>query len=172
MSGWFAFGDAQELQLDGKDKELFTNNESASNRAARYKRDAIDSKEVGFRVVSDRVEQIREWFLNRQKRLASAGMCLLAVFVAYHVFTANNGIKVYFHKRTENRALQIDVERLKAENEELTKRVNSLKSDPQTIEKVAREEFKYTRPGEVVYMTQEPQQAQPQPPANATAQKK
>jgi cell division protein FtsB len=122
--------------------------------------------------VIEKVEQIRDWFQNRQKRLASVGICLLAAFVAYHVFTANNGIKVYFHKRAENHALQKEVERLKSENEDITKRVNSLKSDPQTIEKVAREEFKYTKPGEVVYMTQEPQQPQRQPPANETAQKK
>jgi cell division protein FtsB len=128
---------------------------------------------LGFETVTERLEQLREWFQDRQKRLMSIGICLLAAFVAYHVVTANNGIKVYFHKRAENRALQTEVERLKSENENLTKRVSSLKSDPQTIEKVAREEFKYTRPGEVVYMTQDPQQnQQPQPPANATAQKK
>jgi cell division protein FtsB len=121
--------------------------------------------------VIEKFEQIRDWVQNRQKTLESVGICLLAIFVGYHVITANNGIKVYFHKRAENRSLQMEVQRLKAENEALAKRVSSLKSDPQTIEKVAREEFKYTRPGEVVYMTQEPQ-SQPQAPANATAQKK
>jgi cell division protein FtsB len=122
--------------------------------------------------VIEKLEQIRDWVQNRQKTLESVGICLLAVFVGYHVIMANNGIKVYFHKRAENRALQVEVERLKAENENLAKRVSSLKSDPQAIEKVAREEFKYTRPGEVVYMTQDPQQSQPEPPANATAEKK
>ncbi len=120
----------------------------------------------------EKVEEVRDWAEGRQKKLASVGICLLAGFVAYHVFTAENGITVYFHKRAENRALQMEVTRLRAEHEELANQVNSLKTDPQTIEKVAREEFKYTKPGEVVYTTPVPEQSQQQPPANATAEKK
>jgi len=118
----------------------------------------------------ERAEQIREWVRRRQKTLASVGICLMASVMAYHVFTANNGIKVYFHKRTENRALQKEIEQLKSENEQLGKRVSALKSDPQTIEKEAREQLKYAKPGEVVYITPDPPQAQV--PASATAQKK
>ena len=117
----------------------------------------------------ERVEQIRERARKRQKTLASVGICLLAALMAYHVFTAENGIKIYFHKKTENRALQKEIDQLKTENEQLTKRVNSLKSDPQTIEKEAREQLKYAKPGEVVYVSPEPPPAQPA--ANATAQK-
>ncbi len=120
-------------------------------------------------VVLQRIDQIREFVESRQKTLASVGICLMAAFVAYHVFTANNGIKVYFQKKAEHRTLQQEVDRLKGENAELAKRVNALKSDPQTIEKEAREQLKYTKPGEVVFVT--PEQKPAQPPANATAHK-
>ncbi len=119
----------------------------------------------------EKIEQVREFVTKRQKTLASFGICFLAIFMAYHVVTANNGIKVYFHKKSESRTLQKEVEQLRAENEQLAKRVNSLKTDPQTIEREAREQLKYTKPGEVVFVTRE-QQAQQKPPANATAQNK
>ncbi len=125
---------------------------------------------MDFRVVTEQLEQIREYIHKRRKTLASIGFCLLAVLVVYHVVAADNGIRIYFQKKTENRALQKEIQQLKTENEELTKRVNSLKSDPQTIEKEAREKLKYAKPGEVVYVT--PEAPPPQPPANATAQKK
>ena len=117
----------------------------------------------------EKIEQIREFVTKRQKTLASVAICFMAVFMAYHVFTANNGIKVYFHKKAEHRALQHEIDQLKAENEQLAKRVNSLKTDPETIEKEAREQLKYAKPGEVVFVTPEQQPAQP--PANATAHK-
>lgn len=120
--------------------------------------------------MTESIQKARSFIEKRQKTLASVGVCLLAVFMVYHVFTANNGIRVYFQKKAENRALSKEIDQLKVENEALAKQVNALKSDPQTIEKEAREQLKYTKPGEVVFVTPE-QQAQ-QPPANATALKK
>jgi cell division protein FtsB len=123
-----------------------------------------------FRELVRRVEDIRDWSRKRQKTLASAGICLLAVFMAYNVFTANNGIRVYLQKRAENRTLQKQIEQLRSENEQLTNRVHALRTDPQEIEKEAREQLKYAKPGEVVYIT--PEQPQSQKPANTTAEKK
>jgi cell division protein FtsB len=94
-------------------------------------------------------------------------MCLLALLLAYHVFSGSNGIKMYVQKKKENRGLQQDIEQLRRENDELADSVRSLKSNPQTIEKEAREQLKYAKPGEVIYVL--PEQAS-KPPANATAQ--
>jgi cell division protein FtsB len=89
--------------------------------------------------------------------------------LAYHVFAGTNGIRVYFQKKAENRTLQQELDKLKEENEDLNRRVKALKSDPQTIEKEAREQLKYAKPGEVIYVM--PEQKAATPPANATAQK-
>ncbi|HYG99291.1 MAG TPA: septum formation initiator family protein [Terriglobales bacterium] len=124
---------------------------------------------MDLRAVIERMESGREWARKRQRKIASIAICAAAVLLAYHVFTGSNGIRVYTQKRAENRALQQELDQLKKENEDLTKRVKALKSDPETIEKEAREQLRYAKPGEVIYMM--PEQKQVVPP-NATAQQK
>lgn len=124
---------------------------------------------MDIRVLEGKFEYAQEWLRRRRKTLASVAMILIAVLLAYHVFAGTNGIRVYFKKRAENRALQRQLDQLRKENEDLSQRVKALKSDPQTIEKEAREQLKYARPGEVIYVN--PEQKPAMPPANATAQK-
>ncbi len=42
-----------------------------------------------------------------------------------------------------------------AENKQLTEEIQALRSDPNTIERLAREELKLVKPGEVVLVTPE-----------------
>ena len=58
---------------------------------------------------------------------------------------------VYSHKLAEHRALDKEILQLKEENERLAHHVRALKNDPKTIEKEAREQLRYARPGEVIY---------------------
>jgi cell division protein FtsB len=60
--------------------------------------------------------------------------------------------------------LQKEIGQLQKENDEYTSQISQLKSDPRRIEKEAREQFHYTRPGEVVYVSPEPAP----PPQSAT----
>jgi cell division protein FtsB len=53
-------------------------------------------------------------------------------------------------------ALQIEVDRLQQENSQYADQIKSLKSDPAAIEKEAREQLHYTRPGEVIYVAPAP----------------
>jgi cell division protein FtsB len=124
---------------------------------------------MDIRVVAEKLEDVREQARRRQKTLASVAMIVIAVLLAYHVFAGTNGISVFFKKRAENQALQQELDQLRKENEELNGRVKALKSDPKTIEKEAREQLKYAKPGEVVFVR--PDQKPATPPANATAQK-
>jgi len=71
--------------------------------------------------------------------------------VAYHVLFGANGLVVYGQKRSESRQLQEQVENLKRQNEQISQQIRSLKSDPRAIEREAREQLKYVRPGEMVY---------------------
>jgi cell division protein FtsB len=52
-------------------------------------------------------------------------------------------------------ALEADVSKLEAENKQLTNDIQGLRSDPNTIEKFAREELKLVKPGEIVLVTPE-----------------
>lgn len=109
--------------------------------------------------------------LSRFRRtLATVGVGLLALFLGLHVVFGNNGMLSYQRKRAEYQKLQEEVERLQKDNDRISQRVRELKSDPKAIEREAREQLRYARPGEVVYTLPEP--LSPRPRANATAQKR
>jgi cell division protein FtsB len=87
--------------------------------------------------------------------VASIAGGLLAAWMAFHVFSGPNGWAVYRQKKVEHERLQQQVEKLHKENEDLERRVQALKSDPHAIEKEAREQLHYAKPGEVIYVMPE-----------------
>jgi cell division protein FtsB len=115
------------------------------------------------------VQQSWEWFYGSRRKLATLAVALLALQVAWHVIFGANGAVVYQQKRTELDRLQRESGQVQQENQQLQQRIQDLKSDPKTIEKEAREQLRYARPGEVIYTVPTP--PAPKPPANATAQK-
>jgi len=52
-------------------------------------------------------------------------------------------------------AVENDVTELDAENKQLTKEIQALRTDPTTIERLAREELKLVKPGEIVLVSPE-----------------
>jgi cell division protein FtsB len=114
-----------------------------------------------FQRVSDRLYRFR-------RKLATAGVGLLALVLAFHIVFGANGIVVYQKKRAEYRTLQKDLEQLQKDNQALSDQIRALKTDPQAIEREAREQLRYARPGEVIYLMPRPRPAVP--PANAAAQ--
>jgi len=109
------------------------------------------------------------WLYRARRRLATAGVCMLTVWIFLHVTFGANGMVVYRQKRTEYQRLQKDITALQKENNSYSQRIKELQTDPSSIEKEAREQLHYTRPGEVVYV--DPNPPNPQAPASATAQK-
>ena len=113
------------------------------------------------------VTQITDW-ICRSRRLI--GTCTVAAFVsllAFHVIFGPNGMIVYHQKRNEYKALDSEIKSLQAENERLNQRIKALKTDPKTIEKEAREQLRYAKPGEVIYSL-----PAEKPPAAASTAKK
>ena len=103
-------------------------------------------------------------------KLATIAVAVLAVMLAVHVIFGANGMMVYQKKKAELRTLQKDADQLQRENQALSDRIKALKTDPNAIEKEAREQLHYARPGEVIYLT--PGQPSPNtPPPNASAKK-
>jgi cell division protein FtsB len=109
------------------------------------------------------------WLYRSRRRVATAGVVLLTVWLSLHVLFGANGMVVYRQKSAEYQQLQQQVKSLQGENDRYASQVKALKTDPQTMVREAREQLQYTRPGEVVYVG--PQPARPQPPANAAARK-
>lgn len=103
---------------------------------------------------------------SERRRLATAGVALLTLWLFLHVTFGANGMVVYRSKREERQKLQAEIEKLQRENELYEQQVKSLQNDPQAIEKEAREQLHYARPGEVVYVEPAPVR-----PRNNTARK-
>ena len=108
-------------------------------------------------------ESVYRW----RRKGATLALCLAAIWVAYHVVFGANGMMIYSHKRSEYRTLNKDIYELKQENERLSHHVDALKNDPKMIEKEAREQLRYARPGEVIYTVPQPAQK----PSTVTAEK-
>lgn len=109
----------------------------------------------------DRTRPYWSWLAKEWRRLGTLAAAFFIVGLMLHAMFGANGFVAYRQKRSEMQSLQTEVDRLQKENEESATRIKALKSDPRTIEKEARTQFGYARPGEVVYVTPAPP---PKPP--------
>lgn len=91
-----------------------------------------------------------------RRRLATGAVAVLTVWMFVHVMFGANGMVVYRQKKAEYQDLQRQVSNLQKENDRYTQQVDSLEKDPKAIEKEAREQLHYARPGEVVYVSPPP----------------
>ena len=114
----------------------------------------------------ERTRPAWSWLALEWRRLGTAAATVLIVGLLLHAMFGTNGMVVYRQKHAEMRALESEVERLQKENDRYVDQIKSLKSDPAAIEKEAREQLHYTRPGEVVYVAPD----SPQKPATGRAE--
>src|SRR5579863_6624237 len=75
----------------------------------------------------------------------------LALLLTWHVVYGSHGLSIWQQKRAEDRALQKEIQRLEQENADMQHQVDQLQSDPDAIERQAREKLHYAKPGEVIY---------------------
>ena len=115
----------------------------------------------------ERTRPVWSWLALEWRRLGTAAAVVLIVGLMLHALFGANGMVAYQQKHGEVQSLKTEVDRLQKENEESAARIKALKSDPKAIEKEAREQFGYTRPGEVVYVNPAP----PPKPPTARARK-
>jgi cell division protein FtsB len=148
------------------------------SRTARFPR-----PEDGLRAVVDRapqaealaaswIERVRPLAVRiyrLRRRIATIAVTVLAGSLFIHVMFGANGMIVYRQKRAEYEALQKQIAQAQQENDRYTQQIQGLKSDEKAIEKEAREQLGYAKPGEYVYVPPAP--AKPAPPANHSAKK-
>jgi cell division protein FtsB len=104
-----------------------------------------------------KLELLRGQWQRSRRRIATTGVILLIATLGYHVLLGANGVLVYAEKRSEYKKLDAEIKALHEENERLNQHIKALRTDPKAIEKEAREQLRYTRPGEVVYTVPEEQ---------------
>jgi cell division protein FtsB len=119
--------------------------------------------------VNEKLRPVFAWLYGARRRLATLAVGVVTVWLFLHVMFGANGMVVYRQKRAEYQNLSREIDQLQKENDRYTAQIKALQTDPQTIEKEAREQLHYARPGEVIYVSPAPLPLQP--PATNAAQK-
>jgi cell division protein FtsB len=119
--------------------------------------------------LAERLRPVAARFYHHRRRLATVAVFAITAWLFLHVTFGANGMVVYRQKRDELRQVQGEVNLLRHENERYLEQINALKTDPKAIEKEAREQLHYARPGEVVYVA--PAEPAREPPASRSARK-
>ena len=139
-------------------------------RMARFPR-----PEDGLRAMADRapqaealaaswIERARPMLLRiyaLRRRIATMAVAVLAASLFVHVMFGANGMVIYKQKRAEHDALHKQIVQVQQENDRFTQKIQGLKSDQKSIEKEAREQLGYAKPGEYVYVPPSPAKSAP-----------
>ena len=102
-----------------------------------------------------------------RRRIATVAVIVLAASLFVHVMFGANGMVVYKQKRAEYQELHKQIVRVQEDNDRYTQQIQGLKTDQTAIEKEAREQLGYAKPGEYVYVPPKPAPV----PANHSAKK-
>ena len=94
--------------------------------------------------------QMREFLHRNMNWFLVAGFALLLL---QDIF-GTHGVLAMRRTQLQAKEVQQEIERLNKENRKLQSRVEHLKSDPATLEGIARDEMHLKRPGELVFPIQ------------------
>lgn len=106
-------------------------------------------------------ERLLAWAQRLWRPAGTVVAVALTLLVTWHVVYGKHGLSVWQQKRAEDRALQQEIQDLQQENAQMRDQIQKLQSDPDAIEREAREKLHYAKPGEVIYTL--PAQPQQQP---------
>jgi cell division protein FtsB len=101
-------------------------------------------------VPAARSERALNWILRAWRPAASVVAVSLALLLVWQGINGKNGLRVWVEKRAEDRQLRKEIDDLNQENARLRDRVERLKSNPDAINQVAREQMHYAKPNEVI----------------------
>jgi cell division protein FtsB len=110
------------------------------------------------------------WFYNFRRRIATAVVGVVTLWMFVHVMLGPNGMFVYTQKKSDYQNLKKEIDDLQKDNDVHTQQIKALQTDPKMIEREAREQLHYARPGEVVMVPPAPP-PQPQSPGSSAARK-
>ncbi|HXR10032.1 MAG TPA: septum formation initiator family protein [Candidatus Acidoferrales bacterium] len=94
-------------------------------------------------------EQLREFLRRNANWFLAAALSLLLL---QDVF-GTHGVLAMRRAQQEAKTVKKQIDQINEENRQLQDRAKSLKTDPQAIERIAREELGLARPGEIIFET-------------------
>jgi len=89
--------------------------------------------------------------LERKKPVRIISWIIIIVFLSLTLFFGRNSFLKVFIKKTDVSKQEQTVNKLKAENDSLRKEIHELKTNPEVIEKIAREKLGYQKSDEKVF---------------------
>lgn len=94
-------------------------------------------------------------FIRRHKKiLLAVGTVIISSYLFLSFILSELGVIKYISMKREYSRIQSDVSRLDTENKKLMEEVNALKTDPDSIEALARENLGLAKEGEIIYKFQ------------------
>ena len=104
------------------------------------------------------------WEEQSKKYLHNYGrhvLVIVVVFLFVHDMFGTHGFLAMHRKQQEIRKVSAELARLNKENALLEEDIADLKTDPQTIRKIAREELGLAQPGEIIIKLPAPPSTKP-----------
>ena len=149
-----------------------------------FARPRIPRAEDGLRAVVERAPQAEAFaasWIERvrpaamrvyalRRRIATVVVVILTVSLFVHVMFGANGMVVYKKKRADYEALRKQIVQVQQDNDRYAQQIQGLKTDEKAIEKEAREQLGYAKPGEFVYVPTPP--AKPATPPTTRSAKR
>jgi cell division protein FtsB len=90
------------------------------------------------------------------KKALFGGGLVLGVYLLASLVLGEMGLVKYFRMKSQYNALALEISRLMQDNARLARDVRLLKTDPDHLERIARDKLGLARPGEIVYYYGEP----------------
>ena len=76
----------------------------------------------------------------------------VAALLTLRFMVADDGYPAILALRAEMSETDLELHRMQAENRHLLRRITALRAEPYPVEKMAREELDFARPGEIIYL--------------------
>lgn len=90
----------------------------------------------------------------RKHVLLILALCAILALVGRSIL-GDRGLFEVWRKKSSHQQLSAEVQVLRDENTTLHRQIEALKHDPLAIERIAREELGYARPGEITFVFRE-----------------
>jgi cell division protein FtsB len=96
--------------------------------------------------------KLLQWDHKPFRRNAILVLVLVILVLVMHEIFGEHGYLAFRRQKQEYNSLQQQIRTLSQENQQLDQKIKALKTNPQAIEKQAREQLHLVRPDEYVYV--------------------
>ena len=101
------------------------------------------------------LKRIKDVFKGPHGTFAWFVVCVTALFVFFWIFGPGNTVVHWAKAGLEIRRQERMIEDYQEQNAEMDRRINMLKTNKDTLEKFAREQFNFAVPGEDVFVVED-----------------